>query len=220
MNLSLFVAQLNQILQNQPMASCEDVCNLLCMHTFSAVTIINGNGQPIAELLPPAGEKNSGEEHLLSTPIMADDSIIGNISLCRYGDAFCKEEHLALGIANSVCTILLRHSDARLAADKQRRRETVRNLINTLSFSELEAAGEIVKELMRNDKGSGSAGSKTEGLLIAGRIADRLGFARSVVTAALKKLEGASLIEVRSLGMKGTYIRIKDLLLIEELRKL
>ena len=152
-------------------------------------------------------------EYRLEVPIMAGDSVIANISLCRNGDAFSNEENLALGIAISVCAVLLRQNDAQFAADKQRRREGVRNLINTLSFSELEAAVEILKEL---EQGSG----KTEGLLVAGHIADRLGFTRSVVTAALKKLEGASLIETRSLGMKGTYIKVKDLLLVEELGKL
>jgi transcriptional pleiotropic repressor len=59
-----------------------------------------------------------------------------------------------------------------------------------------------------------------EGRLVAGHIADKLGFTRSVVVTALRKLEGAGVIDTRSLGMKGTYIKIKDTLLMEELSKL
>jgi len=123
--------------------------------------------------------------------------------------------------------------------DTRRRKNAVRNLINTLSFSELEAAVAVMEELSGegveavavrgvdvvdgNLRKRGAGEKKTgmpEGLLIAGRIADRLGFTRSVVTASLKKLEGAGLIETRSLGMKGTYIRVKDAMLVEELGKL
>jgi transcriptional pleiotropic repressor len=47
-----------------------------------------------------------------------------------------------------------------------------------------------------------------EGLLVASKIADRVGITRSVIVNALRKLESAGVIETRSLGMKGTYIRI------------
>ena len=214
MNIPLFVAQLNQILQGRAISTClEDVCELLRAHIFTAVTITDSNGHPIVELLQQKEIRTGGEEHRLAMPIMAGDSVLGNILLYRFGDAFSDDENLALGIAISVCTILLRQIDSQLALDKQRRREGVRNLINTLSFSELEAAVHICREI------TDTAG-KMEGLLVAGHIADRLGFTRSVVTAALKKLEGASLIETRSLGMKGTFIRVKEVLLVEELRKL
>ena len=48
----------------------------------------------------------------------------------------------------------------------------------------------------------------TEGLLIASKIADRVGITRSVIVNALRKLESAGIIESKSLGMKGTYIKV------------
>ena len=213
MNLSLFVAQLNQTLQNANTATqLEDVCELLRSHTSAAVKITDHSGQAVVELLPlDYMQQKDSAENKLTVPIIAGDAVLGNISMCRFGDPFSEAENLALGVALSICTILLRQRDAQLTADNRRRRDAVRNLINTLSFSELEAAVQMLKEL---------GGGKSEGLLVAGHIADRLGFTRSVVTAALKKLEGASLIETRSLGMKGTYVRIKELVLVEELGKL
>ena len=47
----------------------------------------------------------------------------------------------------------------------------------------------------------------SEGLLVASRIADKVGITRSVIVSALCKFESAGVIESRSLGMKGTYIR-------------
>ena len=59
----------------------------------------------------------------------------------------------------------------------------------------------------------------TEGILIASKIADRVGITRSVIVNALRKFESADLIETRSLGMKGTFIKIKNEYLLEELNK-
>ena len=210
MNIQLFLFQLNQLLQHENTAnSLEDVCDLLRTHVNAAVTVTGINGQTIIELLPPQ-EAPGGEQNRLIMPIMAGNSAVGSLSICRFGDPFSKDETLAAEVAFSVCTILLRQQNTKDAADMQKRRDAVRNLINTLSFSELEAATEILKELA----------GKHEMLLVAGNIADRLGFTRSVITGALKKLEGAGLVETRSLGMKGTYIRVKEPVLAEELRKL
>ena len=211
MDINLFVAQLNQILQNSNAEMLlEDICMLLSSHTCATVKITDYSGHSIVEILQP-NASGSATEHRLTMPIIAEHMTLGNMLLCRHGDPFNETESLALGVALSICTVLLRQRHHQLATDSKRRRDAVRNLINTLSFSELEASVQMLKSLEN---------SKTEGLLVAGHIADRLGFTRSVVTAALKKLEGASLIETRSLGMKGTYIRIKDVLLIEELNKL
>ena len=40
-------------------------------------------------------------------------------------------------------------------------------------------------------------------------MADRVGITRSVIVNALRKLESAGVIESRSLGMKGTFIKVK-----------
>ena len=209
MNIQLFVSQLNQLLQAENTANVlENVCDLLRTHVNAAVSITGPNGQTIIELLQL--NNAAGQQNQLTMPIMAGNSSLGNLSICRFGDPFSKDETLAVEVAFSVCTLLLRQQNAKSAADIQKRRDVVRNLINTLSFSELEATMEILKELA----------NRREILLVAGNIADRMGFTRSVITGALKKLEGAGLVETRSLGMKGTYIRIKEPVLVEELRKL
>ncbi len=63
--------------------------------------------------------------------------------------------------------------------------------INSLSYSEKEAIEHIFEEL-----------GGTEGLLIASKVADRVGITRSVIVNALRKLESAGVIESRSLGMR------------------
>lgn len=90
-----------------------------------------------------------------------------------------------------------------------RKTTIVKSAIGTLSFSEQEAITHIFEELNGN-----------EGILVASKIADRVGITRSVIVNALRKFESAGVIESRSLGMKGTYIKILNDVLVEELRKL
>lgn len=59
-----------------------------------------------------------------------------------------------------------------------------------------------------------------EGLLVASKIADRVGITRSVIVNALRKFESAGVIESKSLGMKGTYIKVLNELLLDELKKM
>lgn len=90
-----------------------------------------------------------------------------------------------------------------------RKKATVQVALGTLSYSELEAVMHILSEL----EGS-------EGLLVASKIADRVGITRSVIVNALRKFESAGVIESKSLGMKGTYIKVLNEQLLEELKKL
>lgn len=79
---------------------------------------------------------------------------------------------------------------------------------SSLSYSELEALEEIFREL---------AGK--EGIVVASKIADNLGITRSVIVNALRKFESAGVIDSRSLGMKGTYIRVKNNVFKDEIMK-
>ena len=58
-----------------------------------------------------------------------------------------------------------------------------------------------------------------EGILVASKIADRIGITRSVIVNALRKFESAGVIESRSSGMKGTYIKVLNDVVFDELAK-
>ena len=80
--------------------------------------------------------------------------------------------------------------------------------IGTLSYSELEAIEHIFAEL-----------DGEEGLLVASKIADRL-VLLDCNSKCPRKFESAGVIESKSLGMKGTYIRVLNENLLDELEKL
>ena len=58
-----------------------------------------------------------------------------------------------------------------------------------------------------------------EGVLVASKIADKIGITRSVIVNAIRKFESAGVIESRSSGMKGTYIKVLNDVVFEELEK-
>ena len=56
-------------------------------------------------------------------------------------------------------------------------------------------------------------------MLVASKIADRAKITRSVIVNALRKFESAGLIQSKSLGMKGTHIKVLNPYLLEELQR-
>lgn len=141
-------------------------------------------------------------------PINSAGDRLGTLVLARFGKKF-KEEDLILGeySATIVGMEILRAKSEEIE-EEARKKSVVQMAIGTLSYSELEAMEHIFNELEGN-----------EGLLVASKIADRVGITRSVIVNALRKLESAGVIESRSLGMKGTHIKILNDKLKEELIK-
>lgn len=73
-------------------------------------------------------------------------------------------------------------------------------LRRVLSYSEIEACKAVL----------GDFGEAKEKTIIAKDIADSVGITRSVVVNAMRMLEAAGVVETKSLGMKGTRIKILD----------
>ena len=122
--------------------------------------------------------------------------------LYRDGEPFSEEDRNLAEICLPV--LLLMHK-----INQHQEAQLVKSVLNTLSYTELEVVIRIFDILDGN-----------EGTLIAGKVADGLRVTRSVVVSALRKLESARIIEARSLGVKGTYIRVLNPLWLKELNKL
>ena len=120
---------------------------------------------------------------------------IDDIILCEYGTTVVGLEMLrAVNEEN---------------AEESRKLAVVKSAIGTLSFSEMQAIIHIFDEL-----------DGMEGVLVASKIADRVGITRSVIVNALRKFESAGVIESRSSGMKGTYIKVTNDVVFNEIKKL
>lgn len=152
-----------------------------------------------------SGEKP--EKHLMYVPIIgASAERLGTIMLVRFHEPFLVDDVLLAEYLGMLAGIEILNERAKLLEETARSRLSVQMAMRALSYSELESMKHIIAEL----KGP-------EGVAIASRVADRVGVTRSVIVNALRKLESAGLIESRSLGMKGTYIKILSPLLLEYL---
>lgn len=141
-------------------------------------------------------------------PIYGNGERIGTLIVAKYDATFSDEDLLLAEYAATVLGVQILHDREAQVAEDVRKKAMVQVAYDTLSYSELEAIINILREL----KGF-------EGLLVASKIADRVGITRSVIVNALRKFESAGLIETKSLGMKGTYIRVLNDLLFDELKK-
>ncbi len=142
-------------------------------------------------------------------PILGGGKRWGTLIMVRYEPQFTDED-LVLGEygATVIGLEIQRHKTEEEKAE-ERQVSMVRMAIGTLSYSEVEAVQQIFAEL-----------DGDEGLLVASKIADRSGITRSVIVNALRKLESAGVIESRSLGMKGTRIKILNDKFKDELERM
>lgn len=142
-------------------------------------------------------------------PIIGAGERIGTLILGRLNEKYGNEDLILAEYGATVIAMEILREKAEVMEEEVRSKAVVQMAIGSLSYSELEAVEHIFEEL-----------DGKEGLLVASKIADRVGITRSVIVNALRKLESAGVIESRSLGMKGTYIKVLNEKLLIELDKL
>jgi transcriptional pleiotropic repressor len=142
-------------------------------------------------------------------PIIGGGERLGTLILARLQASFEDDDLILAEYGATVVGMEILREKAEEIEVEARSKAVVQMAISSLSYSELEAIEHIFDELNGN-----------EGLLVASKIADRVGITRSVIVNALRKLESAGVIESRSLGMKGTYIKVLNNKFLLELEKL
>ncbi|MDR2903657.1 MAG: HTH domain-containing protein [Clostridiales bacterium] len=140
-------------------------------------------------------------------PTIASGERNGTLVLYKTAGEFSSLNETMGEFCSSALSLIIEYTQNEETTEEYRKNELVKSALGTLSYSELEAVVHIFKEL-----------NGREGLLVASKIADKVGITRSVIVNALRKLESAGVIESRSLGMKGTYIKVTNDHLIEEMR--
>ena len=142
------------------------------------------------------------------TPIDIAGERLGTLFIYKQDATYSIDDIILSEYGTAVVGLEMLRSVNEESAEETRKEHVVQAAISTLSFSELEAIIHIFKEL-----------DGTEGILVASKVADRVGITRSVIVNALRKFESAGVIDSRTLGMKGTHIRILNDKLLEELEK-
>ena len=170
-------------------------------------TVINLKGEEVLEIFKY--DYDTCDKLHCVVPIWGGKERMGTMIMSRYAPDFGDEDVVLAEYGATVVGLEIERRKALEAEEDERKLAVVRMAIGTLSYSEAEAVKQIFNELQG-----------TEGLLVASKIADRSGIPRSVIVNALRKLESAGVIESRSLGMKGTHIKIVNSKFKDELANL
>lgn len=143
------------------------------------------------------------------TPIDIAGERLGTLFIYKSSGSYVIDDIILSEYGTAVVGLEMMRSVNEENAEENRKVQIVKSAISTLSFSELEAITHIFDELVGN-----------EGILVASKIADRVGITRSVIVNALRKFESAGVIESRSSGMKGTYIKVLNDVVFDELKRM
>ncbi|MBE5851512.1 MAG: GTP-sensing pleiotropic transcriptional regulator CodY [Lachnospiraceae bacterium] len=145
----------------------------------------------------------------LVCPIEIAGERLGTLFIYKQNEGFDIDDIILCEYGSTVVGLEMLRAVNEESAEEERKISIVKSAISTLSCSEMEAITYIFDEL-----------GGTEGILVASKIADRVGITRSVIVNALRKFESAGVIESRSSGMKGTSIKIMNDAVYDEIEKL
>ena len=143
------------------------------------------------------------------SPIMIAGERFGTIFMYRKDKKYDIDDIILSEYGTTVVGLEILRSENEAAGRQKRHRQIVKSALSTLSSTELAAVIHIFDEL-----------DGSEGILVASKIADEAGITRSVIVNALRKFESAGIIQTHSGGMKGTYIKLQNEYLLEELKEI
>ena len=152
-------------------------------------------------------DENVKKYQAIITPIDIAGERLGTLFIYKCDEQYDIDDIILSEYGTTVVGLEMMRSVNEENVEENRKVQVVKSAFNTLSFSELEAITHIFDELEGN-----------EGILVASKIADRVGITRSVIVNALRKFESAGVIESRSSGMKGTYIKVLNDVVFDELK--
>jgi ribosomal protein S25 len=202
--------------QDQPDGGYGPILDLLSRHLDARVTVADLTGAPLAQAGEPdwtpvaaptgrTGRRGTAvlEQPIMTVPVFTGRSQAGALLVERGEREFTEAEQVLVEYAAVLVGLILHAAGSRESDEESRRKTAVRIAMDALSYSEQAAAQRLFRAL-----------GGPQGLVVTSHIADEMGITRSVIVNALRKLESAGVIETRSLGMKGTFIRILNPLLV------
>lgn len=196
------ITEITQLLQGKVGVYIDKMLNERLLSILSTKENVN---------METLGFEFEGSNHYqgIVTPIDIAGERLGTLFIYREQESYSIDDIILSEYGSTVVGLEMLRAVNEESAAETRKVQVVRSAISTLSFSELEAITHIFGELDGN-----------EGILIASKIADRVGITRSVIVNALRKFESAGIIESHSSGMKGTYIRVLNEVAFEELERI
>ena len=131
------------------------------------------------------------------SPILISGQRLGHLFIYRKESLFTIDEIILSEYGSTVIGLETMRSEKEEIDLENSKKMNVELALSSLSRTEHDSLKSIF-ECLDGD----------EGIVVASRIAENTGITRSIIVNALRKLESAGIIESRSSGMKGTYIKV------------
>ncbi|MCR4924501.1 MAG: GTP-sensing pleiotropic transcriptional regulator CodY [Lachnospiraceae bacterium] len=154
-------------------------------------------------------EKASLEYQALITPVDIAGERLGTLFFYNPHKGYNIDDIILCEYGATVVGLEMLRALTEEDTEEKRKIQGVKAAISTLSVTEQEAICHVFDEL-----------GGMEGILVASKIADKVGITRSVIVNALRKFESAGVIESKSSGMKGTYIKVLNPAVFEEVENM
>lgn len=136
---------------------------------------------------------------LMVVPVTSNLARVATLLIYRNKKKYELDDIIYVEHAKSLLATIFGGISLEKDRDKDRAKTSLNKGIYSLSNAELTAASYVLDCL-----------DQDEGIVVAKDVSESKGVSRSVIVAALKKLESAGVIECRSAGSKGTYIKIAN----------
>jgi len=137
-------------------------------------------------------------KYIAVAPVVGARERQGTLVFARSSQPFDDEDMVLAEYSATIVALEVVHARQQRKDEESRSHALAHLAVESLSYSELQAAKYLMDAVQKC----------TDGIVVSSQIADEHGVTRSVIVNSIRKLESAGTIESRSLGMKGTHIRV------------
>jgi transcriptional pleiotropic repressor len=148
-------------------------------------------------------------KYITITPIVGARERQGTLVFARSATPFEEEDMILAEYSASIVALEVVHARQERKEGESRLRALAHLAVESLSYSELQAAKYLLDAVQE----------AADGIVVSSQIADEHGVTRSVIVNSIRKLESAGTIESRSLGMKGTHLRVLNPYVEDEINR-
>lgn len=172
-------------------------------------TVANLDDKTPFYVFSPEENDSFRSKNISITPVIGSRERQGTLVFARSSQPFDDEDMVLAEYSATIVALEVVHARQQRKDDEARLRALAHLAVESLSFSELQAAKYLMDAVVKS----------SDGIVVSSQIADDHGVTRSVIVNSIRKLESAGTIESRSLGMKGTHLRILNPFVEEEITR-
>lgn len=174
-----------------------------------SVMNLSGSEKEPFYVFSPEENESFRSKYVSITPVIGARERQGTLVFARSEQPFEEDDIVLAEYSATIVALEVVHARQQLKEEESRQRALAHLAVESLSFSELQAAKYLLDAVRE----------ASDGIVVSSQIADEHGVTRSVIVNSIRKLESAGTIESRSLGMKGTHLRVLNIYVEDEIAR-